>query len=155
MELASMLAGEPFSDHPVTVCPVIGAFLRTYNDGLDDVLRQDLYHYASAVVGTAGPGARRRERARIARRWALELAAPHGTAVRGLAWRLRLALWPLHVGAVAAKAALSEEGVDAHRGALRLLDTMLSVGSERDPAPFPLRVGAPTSQLAADGRTRG
>jgi hypothetical protein len=27
MELASMLAGEPFSDRPATVCPVIAGFL--------------------------------------------------------------------------------------------------------------------------------
>jgi hypothetical protein len=33
MELASMLAGEPFTDRPASVCPVIAAFLRTYNDG--------------------------------------------------------------------------------------------------------------------------
>ena len=28
MELASMLADEPFSEHPAAVCPVIGALLR-------------------------------------------------------------------------------------------------------------------------------
>ena len=43
MELSSMLAGEPFSDRPRCVDPVIAAFLRTYNDGLDDSRRQDLY----------------------------------------------------------------------------------------------------------------
>jgi hypothetical protein len=43
MELASMLAGEPFSDHPQAVCPVIGSFLRAYNDRIDDRRRQDLY----------------------------------------------------------------------------------------------------------------
>src|ERR1044072_7923842 len=43
MELSSMLAGEPFSDRPRCVDPVIAAFLRTYNDGLDDRRRQDLY----------------------------------------------------------------------------------------------------------------
>ncbi len=32
MELASMLAGEPFSDRPRSTSPVISAFLRTYND---------------------------------------------------------------------------------------------------------------------------
>src|SRR3954464_2212947 len=53
MELASMLAEEPFSDRAGTVSPVIGAFLRTYNDGLDDERRQDLYPIASLVVGTA------------------------------------------------------------------------------------------------------
>jgi hypothetical protein len=32
MELASMLADEPFSDRSATVSPVVGALLRTYND---------------------------------------------------------------------------------------------------------------------------
>src|SRR5919109_5185322 len=53
MELASMLAGEPFSDRPATASPVIGAFLRTYNDGIDDERRQDLYPLAALIVGTA------------------------------------------------------------------------------------------------------
>jgi hypothetical protein len=52
MELASMLAGERFSDHPQSVCPVIGSFLRAYNDALDDRRRQDLYAYAARVVGS-------------------------------------------------------------------------------------------------------
>src|ERR1700756_2774838 len=52
MELASMLAGEQFSDHPASVCPVIGSFLRAYNDSVDDNRRQDLYAYAARVVGT-------------------------------------------------------------------------------------------------------
>ena len=52
MELASMLAGEPFSDHPSSVCPVIGSFMRAYNDSVDDEHRQDLYAYASAIVGS-------------------------------------------------------------------------------------------------------
>jgi hypothetical protein len=38
-----MLAHEPFSDRADSVSSTIGAFLRTYNDGLDDVRRQDLY----------------------------------------------------------------------------------------------------------------
>ena len=49
MELASMLAGEPFSDRPRCVDPVIAAFLRTYNDGIDDRRRQDLYPLAAAI----------------------------------------------------------------------------------------------------------
>src|SRR4051794_18267417 len=53
MELASMLADEGFSDRAATVSPVIGAFLRTYNDGLDDVRRQDLYPVAALIVGIA------------------------------------------------------------------------------------------------------
>lgn len=54
MELASMLAGEAFTDHPKSVCPVIGSFLRTYNDLADDRRRQALYPCASKVVGSRG-----------------------------------------------------------------------------------------------------
>jgi hypothetical protein len=55
MELASMLAGEPFSDHPVSVCPVIGSLLRAYNDSIDSERRQDLYACAAKVVGSRAP----------------------------------------------------------------------------------------------------
>lgn len=54
MELASTLAGEPFTDHPRSVCPVIAALLRDCNDRFDDRTRQRLYRYAAASVGTAG-----------------------------------------------------------------------------------------------------
>jgi len=52
MELASMLAGEPFSDRPDCVCPVLAGFLRVYNDQLDDDRRQDLFAYEARVVGS-------------------------------------------------------------------------------------------------------
>ena len=69
MELASMLAGEPFSDHPVSVCPVIGSCLRAYNDWIDDDRRQDLYRYAAKVVGTRGPHDVQRARAERVTAW--------------------------------------------------------------------------------------
>jgi hypothetical protein len=65
MELASMLAGERFTDHPKSVCRVIASFLRAYNDAVDDRRRQDLYPCAASVVGTRG--SRTTERARLAR----------------------------------------------------------------------------------------
>src|SRR3954447_23607951 len=52
MELASMIAGEPFSDRPRSVCRVIGALLRGYNDLTPDSRRQDLYRCASDVIGS-------------------------------------------------------------------------------------------------------
>jgi hypothetical protein len=54
MELASMLAGEPFSDRPTSVCRVLAAYLRACNDRFDGDMRQRLYRYASEAVGTAG-----------------------------------------------------------------------------------------------------
>jgi hypothetical protein len=54
MELASMIAGEPFTDHPRSVSPPIAAFLRFYNDRVRDRYREDLYAYGIRVVGSAG-----------------------------------------------------------------------------------------------------
>lgn len=94
-ELASMLAGEPFGDQPESVCPVLGEFLRTYNDAVDDERRADLCDVAAAIVGTRGD--RRLQRLRLdlctdmARRrlgrWALPGGPPSGTPAR-LAERL-------------------------------------------------------------------
>src|SRR5436190_662565 len=52
IEVASMLAAEPFTDEPQCVCPVIAEFLRTYNDSIDNERRQDLLALAPLVVDT-------------------------------------------------------------------------------------------------------
>jgi len=69
MELASMLAHEPFSDHPEAVCPVIAAFLRAYNDKLADEPREELYEYVCRVVGTSGRRSDRSARLRLCAEW--------------------------------------------------------------------------------------
>jgi hypothetical protein len=66
MELASMLAGERFSDRPSAVCPVVAAVVRAYNDALDDQRRQDLLRFASDAVGTRGGFDLQRRRAEVA-----------------------------------------------------------------------------------------
>jgi hypothetical protein len=63
MELASMLGREPFTDSPECASPIVAAFLRAYNDAVDDDARQDLYDYASKVVGTHAAAAVERRRA--------------------------------------------------------------------------------------------
>jgi hypothetical protein len=78
MELASMLAGERFTDHPRSVCPIVGALMRAYNDAVDDTRRQDLYRYVSECVGTRGTYAVERRRAERA----LAAARPRGEARR-------------------------------------------------------------------------
>jgi hypothetical protein len=87
MELASMLAGDRFSDRPATASRVIAAFLRTYNDGIDDERRRDLYPLASLIVGTAGSRAVERERMSRCLEFALRLGAgtPTGRAAIGIA----------------------------------------------------------------------
>jgi hypothetical protein len=123
MELASMLAGEPFSDRARSISPTIGALLRTYNDGVDDVRRQDLYAVAAEIVGTA---ARRSvERERINR--CLAFARQHGAAMPGRRAALGLAT-PEAAGALAARAALD---AGAHAEALSLVDELAALGERQ------------------------
>ena len=72
MELASMLAGEPFNDHPASVGPVLGSLLRSYNDSVDDDARQDLYAYAARVVGTRADADVERRRGESVTAWTYE-----------------------------------------------------------------------------------
>src|SRR5687768_4813859 len=64
MELASMLAGDRFTDQPRAVSPSIAALLRGYNDGLDDARRQTLKGFAAETVGTVAGRAVERSRRR-------------------------------------------------------------------------------------------
>jgi hypothetical protein len=137
MELASMLADEPFSDRARCISPAIGAFLRTYNDGIDDVRRQDLYPVASAIVHTAGR--RSVERERVSQ--CLEFARRHGGALPGRRAALGLAS-PGAAGAWAARVAL-QAGV--HEEALALVDELVALGNR--PSRWP-RAADPSRVLA-------
>jgi hypothetical protein len=56
MEWVAHLAGEEHNDAPRTVTPVLAAFARSWNDGLDDGARQRLRPYLGRTIGTAGDG---------------------------------------------------------------------------------------------------
>jgi hypothetical protein len=129
MELASMLAGEPFSDAPRSVCPVIAAFLRRYNDAVDEARRAALYAFAAKAVGTRGSRRVRRARARRCREW-------HAAAT-GRRWCVRLISGPEAADlAACAGAAISER----HPSALLLLDELIALGRAEDAVPDALPV---------------
>ena len=120
MELASMLAGEPFSDHPRSACQVIGTFLRAYNDRIDDARRQDLYAYAARVVGSRRDRKVRRERGALLRAWAHELGSP----LAPRSWCVR----PFLAAQEAARVAAERSDELDHREVLWLLDELLAIG---------------------------
>src|SRR5919201_4433363 len=70
VELASMIAGEEFSDRPVCVCPVIGAFLRGWNDRASHAERQRLAPYARRIVGSRADPRVPQERREMSLEWA-------------------------------------------------------------------------------------
>ena len=146
MELASMLAGEPFSDHPVSVCPVIGSCLRAYNDWIDDDRRQDLYRYASRVVGTRAPQEIQRARADRVIAWVGEAARRRWTRfllVRGM---FALMLWPQpdDLGSRMVQA-VARRRRGSHEEVLGLIDELIGIGS-RPPARPPTPATRPTAQ---------
>lgn len=79
MELASVLGGERFSDHPSSVCPIVAAFLRGYNDHLSEELRTPwLLRWATDAVGTRHTDPEViQARADLARRMLFELVPRH------------------------------------------------------------------------------
>ncbi len=88
MELASLLADEPFSDRPASVCPALREFLQGYNDRLPDQLRQDLYALASDVVGTRGPARLTAWRARLCIGWGTSQALLENVSTNFGPWTL-------------------------------------------------------------------
>jgi hypothetical protein len=140
MELASMLAGEKFSDRPHAVSPVLGRFLRCYNDRLDDERRQDLYPIASRVVGTAAPGPV--ERSRLLR--CVQWIAESGQRVP-LTLRIRAGL---SAATLAGKLAAEDFSEDGRKRALALIDELIALGDSWAGIPSdPGELGRPTVRL--------
>jgi hypothetical protein len=89
--VGSYLAGEPHSDQPVCVSPVLRRYCIALNDRLDDEQRQKLRPYLARTIGTAGDG-KDPERLRLCREWLIRTALPEWCEFAGwddLAERLR------------------------------------------------------------------
>lgn len=148
MELSAYLAGEPWSDAPKCVSPVISAFMRSWNDGLNDTDRQMLKPYSVKVLGTHTTDADETTRAWMCADWFVRTCVPaflrltppligHADALVSLpelkdaisarsaqdkldaAWD---AAW------AAARAKLRPTVEELQKSALQLLDRMIAVG---------------------------
>jgi hypothetical protein len=83
MEWVSHLAGEPHSDAPVCVSPVLRAMSVALNDGLDDEARQRLRPYLAQTIGTAEDGLDT-ERGWMAMDWLARVYTPAWLRLAGL-----------------------------------------------------------------------
>jgi hypothetical protein len=161
MELASMLAGEPFTDHPVSVCPVIGSLLRAYNDSIDSERRQDLYGYAAKVVGSRATGHVQNARAARVKAWVEDIKkrreerSRFPLGLRALDRLLKIVFveshaQPFHV--------LAETDDEMHAEVLALIDELLAMkprrGAAFEPASRRTREAADVSLAPAGGSPR-
>ena len=83
MEWVSHLAGEPHSDEPRCVSPVLRAYCTSLNDSLDDGPRQLLRPYLARTIGTADDGLDE-ERSWMALDWLIRTYVPTWLAAAGL-----------------------------------------------------------------------
>jgi hypothetical protein len=153
VELASMLAGERFSDRPSSVSPAIASFMRGYNDLLEDDRRQDLLPYAASVVGTAGSDALERARMRRLVEWADERwqrgPVPSVIGRMEQLWAWRVPPTDPDTAGMYAVRSIRHGGPHAHREALALVQELIEMGRNRpfvhavadQPAEQPARTG--------------
>ncbi len=139
MELASMLAEGIFSDRVHCVDPAIGAFLWGYNDHIDDELRQDLYPYATAVLGSRRDDELAERRAEMCRIWARQAQSARSWRLPwGLGFRRRGRLDLVDcefAGIYAARMTRTDRGW--HTWTLSFIDMLVSLGSRRDESTMP------------------
>jgi len=122
-----MLAGEPFSDQPASVSPVVAAFLRAYNDAASEEQRQGLYPYAVDALGTRAPTALERQRARLC----LRRLRPRAT-VFGRYLQLAVALVrPTLVAATLGRAASHADASRGTQDGLRVIGELIAVSGNR------------------------
>ncbi len=150
MELASMLSGEPFSDHPRSVCPVISALLRRYNDTLDDWRRQDLYAYAAKVVGSRGNARLERMRTEYLRTWIADRSPRRRQRWLRPGYLLGVAEPSVDVLAERAVRKIFRHDERMHLMMLELVDDLLAL-DPRQAAPPPV---VPAASPRAPGRSR-
>jgi hypothetical protein len=110
---------------------VIGSFLRAYNDSIDDEHRQDLYAYASRIVGTRAGAEVQHQRAERLAAWAIEMQERRWTRFLPLS-RLRvlgLRRQPsVHAIGTYAVHAIPKHTDQIHQEALALIDELMAIG---------------------------
>jgi hypothetical protein len=77
LEAVSYVAGEPWTDHPECVCPVLAAFGRAWNDALPDDKRTELLRpFIPKLIGTRSTVDVQDARAFMATDWAVRTYTP-------------------------------------------------------------------------------
>jgi hypothetical protein len=117
---------------------VIGSLLRAHNDSIDDERRQDLFAYASRVVGSRSSGAVQEARAVRVIEWCRQVNDRQRARSR-LPWSLRDALRMLKVMFVETHAhtfyRLTEHNDETHAEVLALIEELLAMKPARPDVP--------------------
>ncbi len=141
MEAAAYIAGEPWSDQPQCVCPVIAAFMRSWNDALPDIERTELLlPLITKTVGTRGSAELAERRSLMAADWLVRVNTPAWLRLAGLNTHAdNLAALPeitdmAQVPSIRGPIEAARKDADAARGAARDAARGAARGAARDAA---------------------
>jgi len=172
MEAAAYIAGEPWSDHPQCVSPVIATFCRNWNDELSEPPRSELLRpLLPLVIGTRTTDADEETRAWLATDWLVRVQAPawmdltpslreHAAALRGLAPLTSEEIYVASISVLSAADSAARSAADsaaysaadsAARSAARLAAYSAARSAARSAADSAARSAA---RLAADSAAR-
>jgi hypothetical protein len=86
MEAVAFVAGEPWSDHPECACPIIGEFLRSWNDSLRTDADRDrlLKPLIRDLVGSKSTKEVEEKRALLCADWLIRVNTPTWLRLAGL-----------------------------------------------------------------------
>jgi hypothetical protein len=86
MEAVAYVAGEEWSDHPACACPVISAFLRSWNDSLPSDAERDrlLKPLIPKLIGTRKKSSKEKRRSLMAADWLVRVHTPAWLRLAGL-----------------------------------------------------------------------
>jgi hypothetical protein len=76
MEAAAWIAGEPHSDSPACVSPIIASFMRSWNDGMNEIDRQKLKAWLPRVLNTVATPEIEQRRGLMAADWTIRVFTP-------------------------------------------------------------------------------
>jgi hypothetical protein len=138
MEAVAWFAGQPHSDQPPCVSPVIGALLRSWNDAMNEDDRQQLKPLIPRVIGTAATPEIELQRSWLALDWHCRVSTP--------AW-LRLAGLTAEAEAIEATAPIV--GAEGSKAAQEALDTACNAAYKARAAAW-AGAGAAAGDAAGD-----
>jgi hypothetical protein len=121
LEAVAWWAGEPHSDRPACVSPVVAAFVRAWADALDDRTRQQLKGWVPKLVAT-GNGLGDQTRALLLADWLARVCAPSFLRAAGLQREASLLEGSAEIGGWAPAVAVRPAVADAYQAAKTHLD---------------------------------
>ena len=157
LEVVAFVAGEPWSDHPECACPIIGAFLRSWNDFLPTDADRDrlLKPLIRDLVGSKSTKELEQKRALLCADWLIRVNTPTWLRLTGLTVHADALEALPEITAFAQVPSMRGTIEAAHTGAYKAWATDAAGDAAWDAAGDAARAAAGAAARAAAGAAAG